>query len=78
MDEYPEIAKDIAVDLNIVDKELNSVNSISPDDKQISKGGDSDVQLNVNDKDMYEDANRHREEQQQEEEELHRPKSRGR
>lgn len=78
MDEYPEIAKDIAADLNIVDKELNSVNSISPDDKQISKGGDSDVQLNVNDKDMYEDANRHREEQQQEEEELHRPKGRGR
>ena len=78
MDQYPEIAKDIAVDLNIVDKELNSVNSISPDDEQISKGGDSDVQLNVNDKDMYEDANRHWEEQQQEEEELHRPKSRGR
>lgn len=77
MDEYPKIAKDIAADLNIVDKELNSVNSISPDDKQISKGGDSDVQLNVNDKDMYEDANRHREEQQQEED-LHRPKSRGR
>lgn len=78
MGEYSEIAKDIAADLNIVDKELNSVNSISPDDKQISKGGDSDVQLNVNDKDMYEDANRHREVQQQEEEELHRPKGRRR
>ena len=74
LEEYPEIAKEISNDLNIVTKEINTVNSISPDEKQISKGGSSDVQLNVNDNDLYEDANRNREEQEEIEE---REKSRG-
>lgn len=79
IDQYPEIAKDITNDMNIVSREIDSVNSISPDEKQILKGGDSDIQLNANDRDMYEDANRHREEEQQEEEqEQHRKKGRGR
>ncbi|WP_027384927.1 hypothetical protein [Epilithonimonas caeni] len=68
IDQYPEIAKEISNDMNIVSREIDSVNNISPDEKQISKAGDSDIQLNVNDRDMYEDANRHREEEQQEEE----------
>lgn len=74
LEEYPEIAKEISNDLNIVTKEINTVNSIALDEKQISKGGSSDVQLNVNDNDLYEDANRNREEQEEIEE---REKSRG-
>jgi hypothetical protein len=38
IDQYPEIAKEISNDLNIVSREINTVNSISPDEKQISKG----------------------------------------
>ena len=53
LEEYPEIAKEISNDLNIVTKEINTVNSIAPDEKQISKGGSSDVQLNVNDNDLH-------------------------
>ena len=68
IDQYPEIAKEITENLNIVSKELNNVNSISPDEKQISKEGNSDIQLNVNDRDLYEDANRMREEQEETEE----------
>ncbi len=68
IDQYPEIAKEITENLNIVAKELNNVNRISPDEKQISKGGNSDIQQNVNDRDLYEDANRMREEQEEVEE----------
>ncbi|HAY3557026.1 hypothetical protein [Elizabethkingia anophelis] len=74
IDKFPEIAKDITNDLNIVSNEINSVNSISPDEKQIGKDEKRDIQLGVNDPDMYEDANRHREEEQQQEEELHKPR----
>jgi len=45
------------------------VNSITPDEKQIAKENNSDVQLNVNDRDLYEDANRNREEQEEQSEE---------
>ena len=66
MNQYPEIAKEISNDLNIVSREINTVNSISPDEKQISKGGNSEIDLNVNDRDRYEDANRNREEHEAE------------
>jgi len=66
MDQYPEIAKEISNDLNIVSREINTVNSISPDEKQILKGGNSEIDLNVNDRDTYEDANRNREEDEEE------------
>lgn len=66
IDQYPEIAKEISNDLNIVSREINTVNSISPDEKQISKGGNSEIDLNVNDRDRYEDANRNREEREDE------------
>ena len=75
---YPEITKRITNDLNIVSREIDSVNSITPDEKQIAKEKNSDVQLNVNDRDLYEDANRNREEQEEQEETSHRTKSRGR
>ena len=78
IDLYPEIAKRITNDLNIVSREIDSVNSITRDEKQIAKENNSDVQLNVNDRDLYEDANRNREEQEEQEEKLHRTKSRGR
>ena len=69
IDQYPEIAKEITKDLNIVSREIDSVNSISPDEKQISKSENSEAQLNVNDRDLYEDANRNREEQEEQSEE---------
>ena len=69
IDQYPEIAKRIKNDLNIVSKEINSVKSISRNEKQITKTGDSNIQLNVNDRDAYEDANRLREENEEQSEE---------
>ena len=66
IDKFPEIAKEITNDLNIVSREINTVNSISPDEKQILKGGNSEIDLNVNDRDTYEDANRNREEHEEE------------
>jgi hypothetical protein len=77
IDQYPEIAKDITHDLNIVSNEINSVNSISPDSKQLGKDQKRDIQLDVNDPDMYQDANRHRDEEKEEEQEQEIPKSRG-
>ncbi|MDV2442590.1 hypothetical protein CMV00_02095 [Elizabethkingia anophelis] len=69
IDKYPEIAKDITNDLNIVTNEINAVNSISPDEKQARKDEKRDIQLGVNDPDMFEDVNRHRQEEHQEQEE---------
>ncbi|MDR6156677.1 hypothetical protein QF023_000193 [Chryseobacterium sp. SLBN-27] len=70
IDEYPEIAKEITNDLSIVSREINSVNSISKNQKQISKADDSDIQLNVNDPDVYHDANQRRDDDQEQDEEL--------
>lgn len=61
VDQYPEIAKNIRGDISIVIRELQSVNHISLHQKQNSKDSNSDIQLNVNDRDLYEDANRKRE-----------------
>lgn len=74
MDKYPEIAKEITSDLNIISKEIDIVNAISPDSKQLSKEGKDDIQLNVNDPDLYEDANRIREEKQEQDEEIQKSK----
>ena len=62
IDRYPEIAKDITNDLNIVSKEINSINSIAQNQKNSTKQEQSEVQLNVNDSDLYQDANRIKEE----------------
>ena len=78
IDQYPEIAKDIAGDLNIVDKEISSISTSFSTERHLDNDQHNGVQLDVNDPDMYDDANRHREEEQQQEEELHRPKGRGR
>ncbi|MEZ7508639.1 hypothetical protein QO190_05425 [Cloacibacterium sp. Arc13] len=70
IDQYPEIAKEITNDLNIVSREINSVNSIATSQKQISKADDSDIQLNVNDPDVYQDANQRRDDEQEHDEEV--------
>jgi len=69
IDQYPEISKEIKNDMNIVSREISSVNTISKNYQQSSKNSNSDIQLNVNDRDMYEDANRTREEQEERSEE---------
>ncbi|MDV3704702.1 MULTISPECIES: hypothetical protein [Weeksellaceae] len=59
----PEIAKEISRDLNIVSREIDIVDGI------FQKQEKSDVQLNVNDPDLYQDGNRMREEEEQERDE---------
>ena len=75
MVQFPEIAKEITNDLNIVSKEFNTVAGISEKQNQSQKQEKSNVQLNVNDPDLYQDANRIREETEEQEEEIQ--KSRG-
>ncbi len=68
--QYPEITKEIANDISIVSREINTVNSITNSQKQIFKATDSDVQLNVNDPDVYQDANQRRDDEQEQDEEV--------
>lgn len=70
IDQYPEIAKEITNDLSIVSREINTVNNIATNHKQISKADDSDIQLNVNDPDVYQDANQRRDDDQEQDEEV--------
>ena len=70
IDQYPEIAKEITNDLSIVSREINSVNSISTNQKQISKADDSNIQQNVKDPDVYQDANQRRDDDQGQDEEV--------
>jgi len=82
MERYPEIAKDISRDLSIVSKEINTVDGIirrTNDPINTSKQNQSIIDLNVNDPDRYQDAQRNREEQNEDKnEELQRSKSYGR
>ena len=73
IDQFPEIGKDILNDLNIVSKEISIVNTISATQNQ--KQESSKIELNVNDPDLYQDANTKREEDFEQEEE--KEKSRG-
>jgi len=67
--QFPEMAKEITNDLNIVSKEFNTVAGISEKQNHSQKQKKSNVQLNVNDPDVYQDANRMREEESQEQDE---------
>ena len=67
--QFPEMAKEITNDLNIVSKEFNTVAGISEKQNHSQKQEKSNVQLNVNDPDVYQDANRLREEESQEQDE---------
>ncbi|ASE61699.1 MULTISPECIES: hypothetical protein [Chryseobacterium] len=69
IDQHPQIAKEISNDMNIVSREIDSVNNISGDEKQMAKSGNSKIELNVNDKDLYEDANQMIEDEEQQQEE---------
>ncbi len=62
IDQFPEIAKEITNDLNIVSKEISSINSIAQNQNNSTKQEQSEVQLTVNDPDLYQDANRIKEE----------------
>ncbi|WP_407532366.1 hypothetical protein [Elizabethkingia miricola] len=62
----PEYAKEISRDLNIVSKEISTVDGIYQKEGYSQKQGKSDVQLNVNDPDLYQDANRMKEEEERE------------
>src|SRR5690554_6377949 len=66
IDQYPDIAKAIRNDMNTNSTTIDSVNSISPTEKQTNTQVKSQIQLNVNDHDLYEDVNRIRQEQEQE------------
>lgn len=70
IDQFPEMAKEIAKDLNIVSKEIGTVDGISKKQHQSQEQNKSDIQLNVNDPDVYQDANRMREENKEQEEEV--------
>lgn len=61
IDKFPEIAKEISNDLNIVSKTINTVDDASPNESQAKKQEKTDIRLNVNDPDLYQDANRERE-----------------
>jgi hypothetical protein len=75
IDQFPEMAKEISKDLNIVSKEIATVAGISEKRNHSQKQEKSEVQLNVNDPDLYQNANRRREETEEQEEEIQ--KSRG-
>lgn len=68
IDRYPEIAKEITANLNIVSKEIDTVNSVIHATKQSAKQQQSTVRLDVNDPDLYQDANAAREEEEMTEE----------
>ncbi|GIJ92784.1 hypothetical protein CAPN002_00020 [Capnocytophaga stomatis] len=61
IDKFPEIAKEITNDLNIVSKTINTIDDFTPNESQSKKQEKTDIRLNVNDPDLYQDANRERE-----------------
>ncbi len=80
IDKFPELGKQLTENLNIVSNEMHSVNSISAELNK--KAENSKTEYDVNDPDLYQDANRKREEEQeqeeQEEQEIKEEKRRGR
>lgn len=69
IDKFPEIAKYIANDMNIVDKNISRIDDATPNEEQAQEQKNTKVQLNVNDPDLYQEANEQREEEWQEEQE---------
>ncbi len=63
IDKFPELGKQLTENINIINNEISNVNSISVELNK--KAGQSIVELDVHDRDMYEDANREREEQEE-------------
>lgn len=69
IDKFPEVAKEITNNLNIVSKTINTVSGIATTQEQAKKQQQSQVLYDVNDPDLYQDANREREEEQEQEQE---------
>jgi len=63
IDQFPGMAKDISNDLNIVTKEISIINMLPQNSEVDSDNEKSAVQLNVNDPDLYQEANRLKEEE---------------
>ena len=78
IDQFPEMTKEITNDLNIVSKEIATVGLISENQSQSQRQERTDVQLNLNDSDLYQDANRMGEETDEQEEEIQKAKGFGR
>lgn len=57
VDQFPEIAKELSNALNIVSREINTVSSLPTDETERYIEGRSTVDLNVNDPDLFDDAN---------------------
>ncbi|WP_294316323.1 hypothetical protein [uncultured Chryseobacterium sp.] len=74
IDEYPEIAKEISRDINIVSREISAIDSISLPEELKQKEDKEGVQLNVNDTDRYQGINRERDEEFEHNEEAERPR----
>ena len=72
IDKFPEIAKEISNDINIVSKTINTIDDLTPNEKQAQQQEKTNVQLNVNDPDLYQDANQEREEDWEESQEQER------
>ncbi|MCK9235144.1 MAG: hypothetical protein WDA08_11180 [Weeksellaceae bacterium] len=64
---YPEIAKDIQKSLNIIKVEANSFSVESQTTENLKTSKKSKIDLDVNDYDRYQDANRNREIEEKEE-----------
>ncbi len=74
IDKFPELGKQLTENLNIVSNEINTVNSASA---ELNKNAEkSKIELDVNDPDLYQDANRNREEQEEIEQEVKRGRKR--
>lgn len=69
VDKFPNMAKEILVDLNIVSKTINSVDGLVQNQEMAQKQKQTKIGLDVNDPDTYQDANRLKEQEQREEQE---------
>lgn len=69
VDKFPNMAKEILVDLNIVSKTINSVDGLVQNQEIAQKQKQTKIGLDVNDPDTYQDANRLKEQEQREEQE---------
>ena len=68
IDKFPEIGKEITNNMNIVSKTINTIDDATPNESQSKKQEKTDIRLDVNDPDLYQDANQAREQKAQEQE----------
>lgn len=74
IDKFPELGKQLTENLNIVSNEVNAVNSVS--EELNKKAKQSKIEYDVNDSDLYQDANRKREEDEKIEQEVYKGRRR--